>query len=271
MEVIKLNSLTEYINKLQMIKEQYGTHKHGKNILLYRGHADSIWNLETTLERYSKQKWTVRRYAEHLTTCVHQIESFTGKEWNLDYSKLEMELESNYSESFRAYIPFYNFWVYLRHFGFPSPLLDWTASPYIALFFAFAEQNIAENASVYCYVETPEGRKGYIGGHPQIQVKGPYVSTHRRHFLQQCWYTVAYESDSVNKDHIFVSHEKLFEKEQIDDIENNQDVFIKIEMPRKLRIDMLNYLDSYNINHFSLFHSEESLLKTIAFKEMERE
>ena len=58
---------------------------------------------------------------------------------------------------------------------------------------------------------------------------------------------------------------KFFRKEN-----KNQDVLIKINIPRPERLHILNKLDTYNINHFSLIQSEESLLRSLAFKEIEK-
>jgi len=203
-----------------------------------------------------------------LLKCVNQIESFTGKKWNLDREQLLEELEQNFYDLFRINTPNYEVLTYLRHQGFPSPLLDWTYSPYIALFFAFAEQDSAEKASIYAYIETPLGVKSDSSGKPKIEVKGPYVTTHKRHYLQQSWYTVAANTDVGNKDYEFVCHEEVFKA--YGDRKKDQDVIIKINIPKNKRIEVLEYLDAFNINHFSLIQSEESLIRSLAFKEIEK-
>jgi hypothetical protein len=81
--------------------------------------------------------------------------------------------------------------AYLRHHGFPSPLLDWSSSPYVAAYFAFAEPvEDGKNVAIYAYRERGDG--GFkIGGNdePFIRQLGPYVSGPKRHFAQRSQYT----------------------------------------------------------------------------------
>ena len=71
--------------------------------------------------------------------------------------------------------------VYLRHHGFPSPLIDWSYSPYVAAFFAFRDDSAGkpEKRSIYAYCESPEGVKGGALGERTIRPIGPYVRSQR--------------------------------------------------------------------------------------------
>jgi FRG domain len=60
-------------------------------------------------------------------------------------------------------LPAYDLLIYTRHHGFPSPLLDWTRSAYIAAFFTFA----AEHQGVKRRRSTC-GSKGSFGRTAQI-------------------------------------------------------------------------------------------------------
>jgi hypothetical protein len=188
-----------------------------------------------------------------------EIESFLGESWRLrPLAETEVELTSKYRQ-YSFEIPHYDFWVYLRHNGFPSPLLDWSKSPFVALFFAVADPVRASRGALFVYVERPKGSKGGVVGGPLITVKHPYVKTHKRHFLQQSYYTLATKADDVNKDHEFVPHDTIFEDERMD-----QDLLFKLSFPQSIRAEALEALNEYNINHFSLFQSEDSLVKSLA-------
>lgn len=266
MRTVELQSWSQFTEEIKKIREEFGYHKIEsyvqKNLILFRGQSDAEWNLKTTLERYSRVNWSVRTYAGLGLRCAPQIESFTNRTWKLpSYQGLDAELNENFDEIL-PHIPFKHFWVYLRHHSFPSPLLDWSISPYIAAFFAFADSYQAEKVAIFAYIERPKGTKaGSLGG-AKIMVLGPYTRSHQRHFLQQSSYTIC--TRPSGKNHEIVCHEDIFESEEPD-----QDVLIKIIIPRSDRIKALSELHDHNINAFSLIQSEDSLMKTLAFNELE--
>jgi hypothetical protein len=231
-----------------------------KNKILYRGQANSKWELKTTLERQTSNKISVLSYYRDLFRTVAEVESFTDRSWNfLEYNTLEKEI-SEKSDVFRVHLPSYNYLVYMRHHGFPSPLLDWTESPFIAAYFAYISAETA-NPAIYCYIEGPTGVKGSTSSEPMITLKGPFVKTHVRHFAQRAWYTISTQWDYKEEVHYFCPHSAVF-----NDKYSNQDVLIKITLPIKDRIKTLKRLNEFNINHFTLFQSEDSLIKTMATK-----
>ncbi len=193
------------------------------------------------------------------------VETFTGVTWDVD--EYGDTVESSFRDiellSLRRFppLPLYRYMVYLRHHGFPSPLLDWSYSPYVAAFFAFRDLLPTDGTrSIYAFCEMPEGLKGGAVGEPTIRTIGPYVRSDRRHFRQQSDYTICatYDSGSWR----FHSHENVFEHTR-----PGQDYLWKFEIPSTERGKVLRLLNDYNLNAFSLFDSEDSLLETMWFRE----
>jgi hypothetical protein len=269
LETHDLNSLEDFRPHLKSILSRYGVRKFGdtlrrKNTVLFRGQANAEWELSTTLERRSPREFTVERYMSLVSRSVHEIESCTGKNWGVpDRRELQREIQEGQRDSC-PYLPNYDFLVYLRHHGFPSPLLDWTASPYVAAYFAYVERSATERVAVYAYVEAPEGGKGWTGDPPLIHVKGPYVSTDARHFSQKAWYTITTQFNEDKNTHTFRPHSSVFEQGATD-----QDVLIKITMPSSDRIAALKELEDYNINAFTLFQTVDALVSTLALREFD--
>lgn len=269
MTTIHAKSWKDFVEIVDGLRDRYSVHKmvlDEKTIeqpvnLLWRGQADEAWPLMTTLERASGEIFDVMKYLHRATSKANEIESFTGQRWHVpDYPDLEKEVRDN-QDAFRVVLPAYDYLVYLRHHGFPSPLLDWTESPFIAAYFALIETR-EENPAVYCYIETPGNVKSCTGGVPQITVKGPYVTTHKRHFAQKAQYTVSTRWNDAEERHYFCPHESIFSGE-----ERDQDLLFKIVLPIAERRSSLTILNDYNINHFTLFQSEDSMIKALATKQ----
>ncbi len=269
METIRLRSWDRFDEALKRVYRKYGRYRrqlesgdiYEKTVrILFRGQADATWKLQTTLERKTNADFDVSKYLLYASHAVNEIESFTGAKWNVpDWPEVEREIEEK-SDPFRVPMPMYDFLVYLRHHGYASPLLDWTESPYIAAYFAYLTSQ-EKNPAVYCYIETPELGKGGVGGQPMITVKGPYVSTHKRHFAQKAWYTIATCWTYQQKKHVFCSHQEVFSRGS-----EGQDVLVKIVLPALDRKKALKKLNDYNINHFTLFQSEDALVKALESK-----
>lgn len=103
-----------------------------------------------------------------------------------------------------------------------------------------------------------------MGGNRKISVQGPYVTTHKRHFSQKAWYTIATEWDSMDERHYICSHEEIFNRN-----DRNQDLLYKILLPAKEKPSALLQLEDFNINSFTLFQTEDSLIQTLATREFD--
>jgi hypothetical protein len=94
---------------------------------------------------------------------------------------------------------------------------------------------------------------------PVIYRLGPYVGTHRRHFLQQSEYTMCLNFEDEWR---FEQYQGVFEGYR------RQGILWKFNIPATERLKVLKLLEEYNLNAFSLFDSEESLMETMALREM---
>lgn len=273
MEEHKLKSWEEFRPLIQDIRKRFGAIQRElpdgsvydcENNILFRGQPNADWELETTLERKSGERYDILGYIIDATYPTNEIESFTGNRWNIPPSPELRESINKNQDSMRVYLPCYEYLVYLRHHGFPSPLLDWTESPFIAAYFAFCDDVKSEHVAVFAYVETPAGFKSKRGGHPMITVMGPYATTHARHFAQKAWYTIATEWSQEKREHYFCPHKDVLQTSS-----QEQDVLIKITIPAGHRLQALRELSDYNINHFTLFQTEDALVKAMAMKQFD--
>ena len=223
--------------------------------LRFRGHSDADWKLETTLERFTKKSVDAEHYFKMLRDIRPAVISITGKNWDIPEE----------FESARPRPLGYEFMIYLRHHGFPSPLLDWTRSPYVAAFFAFRSQEKPESdkVAIYSYVEHFYYTEFSDPGAPTIYGLGPYAVTHKRHYAQQCEYSICQKR--TNGRYAYSSHETAVSA----DSNLGQGLVTKYTLPVSEREKVLKQLHRMNVTAFSLFGSEESLMETLAYQEIE--
>jgi hypothetical protein len=266
MDAIEIPDWKTFEQRIGELREQYTKES---SPLLFRGQANSEWPLTTTLERNGAPHMLFREYYDLICASMRpEVRTFArvdvptfDPQWGAKHF-LKTSLLYEIGDVFP--IDLYRYMAYLRHFGFPSPLLDWSRSPFVAAFFAFRDDppgEKPEKRSIFAYCERPVGMKGGTLGQPHIRVIGPYVETHERHFRQRCDYTIC---GAFDKDYgwRFDSHQSVFDKHH-----PMQDRLWKFDLPSSQCKGVLGALSDYNLNAFSLFGSEESLLETMWLRE----
>lgn len=127
---VELQSWQDFYGYVTEELQDYGAY-------IYRGQADASWHLESSLDRLLKKQEQID--FGHLERFKQSARGRRGP----NPSRIDDENE---------------WWALGQHHGLITPLLDWTESPFVALYFAFLEEsteyNESENRAVYCLHET---------------------------------------------------------------------------------------------------------------------
>lgn len=109
-KLVRIDSSETLIERLNQIPNHF----------FYRGHANAAWNLESSLERVIGKKWSAE--------SARKFEDFSLMRFQ---SKFHLYDRENIEPASKLA------WLSLmQHYGVPTRLIDFTESPYVALYFA---------------------------------------------------------------------------------------------------------------------------------------
>ncbi len=202
---------------------------------VYRGHGDSLWKLEPTLDRIIRSPTSFKR-AAHLEKFKFETRGRRGA------FPIKMEDDNDW-------------WALGQHHGLATPLLDWTESPFVALFFAASAANNldSDNFSVYAI---SQGSIKKINDQISQNEMSPLINGRKQ--------TVKIVKPLSDENKRLVSQRGLFTRGPNNiDLEtwvrvNTDDVardlrILKVNIPNRESKECLRYLNRMNISHSTLF------------------
>src|SRR5260370_10845146 len=265
MEGTNLANWKMLVSEVENLRAQYES---PTSRLLFRGQSDAEWAVTSTLERNGCADMLFREYyrliCSNLAPEVKTFAGFNVPEYDVKVCEPFTENRELLYGPYDVFpIDLYKYMAYLRHFGFPSPFLDWSRSLGVAAFFAFRDVpgEKPKQRSVFVYCGNPTGARGGALGEPAIRSMGSSVQPPQRHFQHRCDYTICGKFDQ-SYGWRFDSHETVFRTRR-----PKQDFLWKFDLPASERDNVLRTLEDYNLNAFSLFGSEERLLVSMWVRE----
>lgn len=208
--------------------------------LIFRGHRRWDWDLSPTLARspYSTNGCVTEEDADEMHSLFRKAVRGRLTDSNLVNDEHYNEL-----------------WAVGQHYGLKTPLLDWTKSPYVALFFAFHKQDSINEKiaipyrAIYVLNESFTSKKC-----SDIQVFEPKRDDHGRLVNQAGLFTICY--DKTLEDQLQSSlrkSENLLSEDE--DISPNMfaKYICKILIKNEFQAECIKHLRKMNIHPASLF------------------
>ncbi len=202
---------------------------------IYRGHANSSWNLEPTLDRVVTSPISSKR-SKHLEKFKYAVRGRRGANPELIQSEND-------------------WWALGQHHGLLTPLLDWTESPFVALFFAFIDASTESGSNCCVWAISQEAIERNNG---RALKRRAVISIGEREPIVEIVRPLSDENSRlVNQRGLFTRGPNNIDLETWTEEHSSEDdetwAAIKIVIPRDGAADCIRYLNRMNINHSTLF------------------
>jgi hypothetical protein len=212
--------------------------------LIYRGQRLASWGLTSTVHRTALVQSIpdLKGYADYMLPQVHDaFEAWVGRSWKLNEA-----------------LGLAEFLAFLQHSGFPTPLLDWTASPYIAAYFAFEGVNHfspqTENVAVFSFDQRKWSSSykqiyDFADFTPHVSILRPRQVGNHKLAVQQGCFTVTNIKDVEQHIRLNESDERKF--------------LTKYELDVRERPKVMRELSLMGISAIQLMPSVEAVCKKV--------
>lgn len=207
--------------------------------LMFRGSRRYDWTLTPSLGRLDERQYITAEVANaQLRLFRRAVRGRTNDRTIVDDSEV------------------HELWSVGQHHGLHTPLLDWTHSPFVALFFAFEKEDPrheADNPYRAIYVLN----KSYVEGDercPDVSILEPRKDDHGRLVNQAGLFTYSWYGNTL--ENFLISSLK---EEVLSTVEENEEPNVlsqyicKIYIPNEHRDECLKQLRLMNVHHASLF------------------
>lgn len=227
---IKINSMEHLICLIEHLLQD-GLH----NKLIFRGQRNSDWKLQSSLEREIKLVKTQEQYNEIAQKHLSNFKKLARGKIR-EQSLLLGSSEENNEE----------LWAIGQHLGLKTPLIDWTRSFLIALFFAFHKEKT--ETKYRCVYRLLENFLKIDDKHKYIV--NPKMDHYGRLTSQKGLFT--YWGIDFHIRSLLIVVDNVTSSSLSKDTKQRR-IITKYYISNELRKDILNYLKKYGITEDSIY------------------